>query len=147
MDKIKKATIRKKAVAIPLEAVFTKVNQITRGWINYYRIGDMKIFIRNIFGPWLRHKIRVIILKEWKNPLRIYRNLMKINIMCKCKIPDERIYGIANARQGLYQRANIKEVNYLLSSKVLATPNVKKNRPGLVDPFEYYQNSLLKLKL
>ena len=29
-------------------------------------------------------------------------------------------------------------VNFLLSPKVLALPNKKENRPGLVDPLTYY---------
>ena len=29
------------------------------------------------FGQWLRHKIRVIIIKQWKKPMRIYTNLMR----------------------------------------------------------------------
>lgn len=33
---------RKQAVSRPLSVTFTKVNQIVRGWINYFRIGSMK---------------------------------------------------------------------------------------------------------
>ena len=73
-DKIKAVLCRKKAVAIPLAITFTKVNEITRGWINYFRIGSMKGFME-IFGQWLRHKIRVIIIKQWKNCETIYKNL------------------------------------------------------------------------
>lgn len=69
--KIKEVLCRKKASALPLSTVFTKVNQIVRGWINYFRIGSMKTFLKE-FGEWLRHKIRVIILKQWKKPKRIY---------------------------------------------------------------------------
>ncbi|MCR4708501.1 MAG: hypothetical protein K5746_11210, partial [Clostridiales bacterium] len=32
-------------------------------------------------------------------------------------------------------------VNFLLSAKVLALPNKKENRPGLVDPLAYYLRS------
>ena len=39
----------------------TKLNQIIKGWINYFRIGSMKMFIDN-FGQWLRYKVRVIII-------------------------------------------------------------------------------------
>lgn len=50
---------------------FTKLNQIIKGWINYFRIGSMKMFIDN-FGQWLRNKVRVIIIKKWKKLMRIY---------------------------------------------------------------------------
>lgn len=74
--KVKEVLKRKIAIARPLSYTFTKVNQIVRGWINYFWIGNMKEFIR-IFGEWLRHKIRVIIIKMWKKPRRIYINLPK----------------------------------------------------------------------
>ena len=60
--KIKEITLRKKAIARPLGETFTRINQVVIGWINYYRIGDMKEFLKRDFGPWLRHKVRVIIL-------------------------------------------------------------------------------------
>ena len=46
-----------------LAITFTKFNQIIKGWINHFRIGSMKMFIDN-FGQWLRHKVRVIIIKK-----------------------------------------------------------------------------------
>ena len=60
-DKVKKELRRKHAVSIPLSITFTKLNQIIKGWINYFRIGSMKGFIDN-FGEWLRHKVRIIII-------------------------------------------------------------------------------------
>ncbi len=76
-DKIRKILCRKKAGARPLSAIFKKVNQAAQGWINYFFIGSMKGFMTK-FGQWLRHKIRVIILKQWKRPRIIYKNLMKL---------------------------------------------------------------------
>ena len=135
--KIKEVLCRKKASALPLSTVFTKVNQIVRGWINYFRIGSMKTFLKEL-GEWLRHKIRVIILKQWKKPKRIYTNLQSLNRILKLNIPDERIYSTANTRLGLYRQAKGDTINFLLSPKVLSMKN--KNRPGLINPLEYYQS-------
>ena len=135
--KIKEVLCRKKASALPLSTVFTKVNQIVRGWINYFRIGSMKTFLKE-FGEWLRHKIRVIILKQWKKPKRIYTNLQSLNRILKLNIPDERIYSTANTRLGLYRQAKGDTINFLLSPKVLSMKS--KNRPGLINPLEYYQS-------
>lgn len=66
-EKLKLVLCRRKAVAMPLSLIFTKVNQIVRGWINYFRIGSIKVFLFK-FGQWMRHKIRVIIIKQWKLP-------------------------------------------------------------------------------
>ena len=135
--KIKEVLCRKKASTLPLSTVFTKVNQIVRGWINYFRIGSMKTFLTE-FGEWLRHKIRVIILKQWKKPKRIYTNLQSLNRILKVNISDERIYSTANTRLGLYRQTKGNTINFLLSPKVLSMKN--KNRPGLINPLEYYQS-------
>lgn len=135
--KIKEVLCRKKASALPLSTVFTKVNQIVRGWINYFRIGLMKTFLKE-FGEWLRHKIRVIILKQWKKRKRIYTNLQILKRILKVNIPDERIYSTANTRLGLYRQANGITINFLLSPKALSTKS--KDRPGLINPLEYYQS-------
>lgn len=81
-------------------------------------------------------------LKESKKPSTIYKNLKKLNTITKMKYTDKELLGIANARQGLYKRSNYPIINFLLSPKVLATRNMKKNRLGLVDPYTYYLSKL-----
>jgi len=136
-DKVRNVTIRKYAAALPLSWTFNKVNEIVRGWINHYRIASMKTFMEE-FASWLRHRIRVIILKQWKNPRTKFVNLMKLNRHFRCNIPEERIRRTANTRKGLYANANFDVVNFLLSPKVLQEPNKKEGRPGLIDPLGYY---------
>ena len=133
--KSKEILKRKVAAAEPLSYIFTKVNQIVKGWINYFHIGSMKTFITE-FGQWLRHKIRVIIIKQWKIPERIYINLQRINKRFKCNFNEEDIYKVANSRLGLYRQCGMNVINFILSPTVLAIR--KANRPGLVNPLEYY---------
>lgn len=132
--KIKEVLKRKVAAAEPLSYIFTKVNQIVKGWINYFRIGSMKTFITE-FGQWLRHKIRVIIIKQWKKTKRIYINLQRINKRFKCNFTEEDIYKVANSRLGLYRQCGMNAINFIISPTVLAIR--KANRPGLVNPLEY----------
>ena len=134
-SKCRAVLIRRKAVAVPLSVTFKRVNEIVRGWINYFRISSMKMFM-NEFGQWLRHKIRVIILKQWKKPLRIYKNLMYMNKKQRCGFSHEDIFKVANSRKGLYARSNGDVVNFILSPKILAIKSG--DRPGLVNPLEYY---------
>lgn len=136
-EKIKLVLKRKHAVSRPLAITFTKLNQIIRGWINYFRIGSMKLFIDE-FGQWLRHKVRAIIVKQWKKPITIYRNLQRINKAYKCGFTDEEIYMVANTRLGWYRRCGMKTVGYILNTDLLSIPNKKRNRPGLVNPISYY---------
>ena len=89
-DKTREILCRKRAAARPIAATFTKLNQLIRGWVNYFGIGSMKGFIRE-YSAWMRHKVRVVILKQWKKPKTIYRNLQKLNRIGKCGFSDEDI--------------------------------------------------------
>lgn len=133
--KTREILCRRKAAARPLAVTFIKLNQTIRGWINYFRIGSMRGFLK-AYGPWMRHKVRVVILKQWKKPKTVYANLQKLNRYGKCRFSDEDIYKVANTRLGLYRRCGMNVVNYALSPQILGTKN--KDRPGLIDPLAYY---------
>jgi len=126
---------RNKAIARPLAETIKRVNEIARGWINYFRIGMMKQFMEE-FGAWLRHKMRVIVLKQWKVPKRIYKNLCYLNQKYKCGFDHEAIYKVANSRLGWYRRSGMNVVNYIISPEVLETRI--KDGAGLLNPLNYY---------
>lgn len=126
---------RSKAVARPLAVTIKRVNEIVRGWINYFRIGMMKGFMDE-FGQWLRHKIRVIVMKQWKTPKTIYRNLSYMNRKYKCGFNHESIYKVANSRLGWYKKSGMNVVNYIISPIVLETKI--KDGAGLLNPLNYY---------
>ena len=93
-------------------------NQLIIGWINYFKIGNMKQFMEE-YGSWLRHKVRVIIIKQWKKPKTIYTNLNKINLKFSNGFNEEEIYKVANSRLGWYKRCSMNVVNFVLNPKVL----------------------------
>lgn len=134
-DKTREILCRKKAQARTIRSTFIQLNQLIRGWINYYRIGSMKGFLDK-YGQWLRHKVRVVILKQWKKPKTIFKNLMILNRIERGGFTQERLLGVANARQGWYRMATIKDINLLLNPTILGEKT--KSRPGLVDPLAYY---------
>ena len=53
---IQKYLERKHAVSRPLSVTFKKLNQMIRGWIQYFKISRIKVFLEE-FGQWLRHKV------------------------------------------------------------------------------------------
>lgn len=126
---------RNKAVARPLAVTVKRVNEIVRGWINYFRIGMMKQFMEEL-GQWLRHKIRVIVLKQWKSPKTIYRNLSYLNRKYKNGFNHEEIYKVANSRLGWYKRSGMNVVNFIISKELLETKI--KDSAGLLNPLSYY---------
>lgn len=58
--------MQENGVVVPLWVSFVKLNRILRGWINYYQIGVMKMWLRDEFGPWMQHKVKGVILKQRK---------------------------------------------------------------------------------
>lgn len=130
---------RRKAVARPVKSTFEQLNWLIRGWINYYRIGSMKIFLEE-YGQWLRHKVRVVILKQWKKSRRIYLNLQKLNQIIGCGFTHEEIFKVANSRLGWYRRSGMYVVNFAISPEILGRKT--KSRPGLVDPLQYYLSNI-----
>ena len=130
---------RRKAVARPVKSTFEQLNWLIRGWINYYRIGSIKMFLEE-YGQWLRHKVRVVILKQWKKTMRIYLNLQKLNRIIGCRFTHEEIYKVANSRLGWYKRSGMYVVNFAISPEMLGRKT--KSRPGLVDPLQYYLRNI-----
>ena len=126
---------RNKAIARPLAVTVKRVNEIVRGWINYFRIGMMKQFMDE-FGQWLRHKIRVIVIKQWKTPKTIYRNLSYLNRKYKNGFSHEDIFKVANSRLGWYRRSGMNVVNFIISKELLETKI--KDSAGLLNPLSYY---------
>ena len=138
-DKTRAILCRRKAVARPMKSTFEQLNWLIRGWINYYRIGSMKKFLDE-YGQWLRHKVRAVILKQWKKPKRIYLNLQKLNRIVGCNFTDEEMLKVANSRLGWYRRSGMYVVNFALNPQILGRKT--KGRPGLVDPLNYYLSNI-----
>ena len=59
-----------------------KLNQLIRGWVNYYRIGSMKSLCER-FDSNIRFRLRMCIWKHWKTPQNRAENLIKLGISRK----------------------------------------------------------------
>ncbi len=61
--KLKQLT--KRSWSTLLKERIIRLNQVIRGWINYFKIADMKYHMR-IIGEHLRRRIRCLVWKQWK---------------------------------------------------------------------------------
>ena len=61
--RLKELTCRKMLGTV--RSKIEKINQVTRGWINYYALGSMKTAMTEIDAH-LRTRLRVVIWKQWK---------------------------------------------------------------------------------
>ena len=121
-DKLKKLT--KRSWSIDLTYRIKKINEVLRGWINYYRKSSMKKKITSL-GEWLRNAIRVIIWKQWKVPSKQIPSLVKLGI------DEEEAKGLTFCRKGYQFIAHSCVVHRAIS-------NSRLKKRGLLDPLEYY---------
>ena len=122
-SKLKDITSRSNAMSISDK--ITKVNQVIRGWINYFRIADMKWLMKET-SEHLRHRLRMCIWKYWKNSKTKYKALRKLGIT------EYNAYMVANTRRGYYWVASTAVLHIAISNKRL-------KQKGLVFPLGHYQ--------
>ncbi|MCR5211255.1 MAG: group II intron reverse transcriptase/maturase [Lachnospiraceae bacterium] len=77
MRKLKELTCRK--IPGTVTGKIAKINQVIRGWINYYALGSMKTAMAEIDAH-LRTRLRVIIWKQWKVPKKREWGLRKLGV-------------------------------------------------------------------
>lgn len=120
--KLKQLT--KRSWSISIECRIIKLNQVIRGWINYFRIADMKTYMQNI-SKHLRRRIRCIIWKQWKTCEHRYKCLLKLGVSRE------------KARRTSYSRASYWHNSMSIVMNV-AISNKRLQQKGLVMPLEHY---------
>ena len=81
-SRLKEFTCRKMPGTVTSK--IANINQVTRGWINYYALGSMKKVMADVDAH-LRTRLRVIIWKQWKAPKKRQWGLQKLGIGKDCK--------------------------------------------------------------
>ena len=59
-----------------MSVIIEELNQKLRGWVNYFRLAEVKNIFEELDG-WIRRKLRCIIWRQWKRVYTRARNLMQ----------------------------------------------------------------------
>ncbi|MBQ8559865.1 MAG: group II intron reverse transcriptase/maturase [Tyzzerella sp.] len=119
--KMKKLTCRSWGVSNYYK--IQKLNELIRGWINYFKIGSMKKLCRELDGN-IRYRLRMCIWKQWKTPQNRAKNLMKLGVPKWAAKRTSYAKGYARVCRG-------SDVSQAISNKRLAAY-------GLISMLDYY---------
>ena len=111
--------------SISLDERLLRLKQLIYGWVNYFRIADMKVLLSKEIDPNIRRKLRVIIWKQWKKIKKRYTCLRKLGIS------HRDAYVTANSRKGYYHIAHTRVIETAISKERL-------NKRGLVNSLDHY---------
>lgn len=121
--RIKELTSRSWGVSMDYRIM--KLNQTIRGWVNYYRISQMKTICRKIDGH-MRFRLRMCIWKQWKKIGKRYRSLIQLGIK------KAKAWEWANSRKSYARVAS----SFIMHT---AVNNVALKKRGLVFLLDLYE--------
>ena len=96
-EKIRDITARSNGMSMDYRLL--KLKQLIKGWVNYFRIADMKSLVREL-DEWTRRRLRMCIWKQWKKVRTRFRNLMKLGL------DRQEAWMFANTRKSYWRIAN-----------------------------------------
>ena len=73
-NKIRKITKRNNGK--PLERVVKELTPVLRGWMNYYRIANIKGCARDLMS-WIRRRLRMIKIRQWKTYKAMHKEIRR----------------------------------------------------------------------
>lgn len=104
--------LTKRNGSVSLDFRILKLKQVIFGWVNYFRIANMRKAMTQIDMK-LRSRIRVIIWKQWKVPRKQIKSLIQLGI------PEEEAKGLTFCRKGYRYIGLSKVVQRAISNKRL----------------------------
>jgi len=127
---LKKITSR--SLSIDFKTRIKKLNEVTRGWVNYFAISNMKGMMREIDSH-LRTRLRIVLWKQWKVPSKRQWALQKLGV-------NKDLARLTSYCGDRY---------YWVVTKTVVVRAISKEKlalAGLVSPLDYYlKQHILKL--
>ena len=102
--------------------LFLKVNRKKTGWVEYFRLADMKNLLKKT-EEWARRRIRAVYWKQWKKIKTKYRMLKALGL------EDWKAKELAYSRKGYWRMA--KTLNQIFSNRIIV-------KLGYTSMLDYY---------
>ena len=99
-----------------------KYQQFVRGWVNYFKLADMKKLLKET-DEWARRRIRAVYWKQWKKVKTKYRMLKALGM------EHWRAIELACSRKGYWRMAQV--LSLIFSNKIIA-------KLGYTSMLDYY---------
>jgi RNA-directed DNA polymerase len=119
-ERLKAKTSRKRSGKV--EQILAEIIRLINGWLGYYRIADIKMYLQRI-SEWLRRRIRQIYWKRWKRVRTRYENLIQLGV------PRDKAWQWANTRKGYWCIAGSWILTTTMNNRYFETlgfPNIVK---------------------
>lgn len=94
------------------------------GWVNYFKLADMKKLLERV-DMWYRRRLRMVIWKQWKRLRTRGRNLIRLGV------EKHKAWKFANTRKGYWHTAN----SPILSTSIT---NARLRQAGYIFFLDYY---------
>lgn len=99
-----------------------KYQQYVRGWVNYFKLADMKKLLKET-DEWARRRIRAVYWKQWKKIKTKYKMLKAMGL------EQWKAKELANSRKGYWRMAKV--LNQIFSNKTIV-------KLGYTSMLDYY---------
>jgi RNA-directed DNA polymerase len=122
--KFKLKEITRKTSPLSFNERITKLNQVMRGWVNYFKYASINQKLKDI-DSWVRNRLRYCIWHDWKKPERKRKNLIRLGVK-----PDTA-YAWSRTRMGGWA---VAQSPILITTITIA----RLYKRGYVSLFDYY---------
>ena len=119
-NRIRELTDRNKGISNEVRE--KKYQEYVRGWVEYFRLADMKKLLQKT-DEWARRRIRAIYWKQWKKIKTKCRMLKALGL------EDWKAKELANSRKGYWRMAKV--LNQIFSNKIIV-------KLGYTSMLDYY---------
>jgi RNA-directed DNA polymerase len=114
-----------------VKMTITELNQITIGWVLYYRLSEL-VWPFKMLDKWIRRRIRWVIWRQWKTPKTRLKRMLKLNV------PHHIAKPTAYGNAGPWRSSKLPGMHIAYSNKALKHMGLR----SLLDEYQRFAHSM-----